>query len=84
MPYTGPDTSRTAHACEKCAHFGGWPEREFGTAWCLKTLYNNATSYNGCCSWEPQPDGWVMPPDPGPTPGLAVHGAGRSSTVRMR
>lgn len=84
MPAIGPDTSRTDHACEKCAHFGGWPGREFGTAWCLKTLYVNALSYHGCCSWAQQPSDWVPPPDPGHTPGLAIYGSGRPSTVRMR
>jgi hypothetical protein len=84
MAYLSPSTERTEHACEKCKHFGGWPEREFGTAWCLKTLYGNALSYAGCCSWTPQPEGWVAPPDPGPTPGLAIYGNGRPSGARIR
>jgi hypothetical protein len=70
MPYTGPDTSRTEHACEKCNHFGGWVERDEGSAWCLHSQRVNALSYSGCCSWTPQPVGWLYPPELDPTPGL--------------
>lgn len=63
MPYTGPDTSRTDRACEKCKHFGGWVERNDGAAWCFKNQFVQALSYSGCCDWTPQPEGWLYPPE---------------------
>lgn len=84
MSYIGPDTSRTDRACEKCAHFGGWPGDEEMAAWCIKNLYNNALSYAGCCDWTAQPEGWLYPPEISPTPGLAVHGHGRTGGARIR
>jgi hypothetical protein len=70
MPYTGPDTSRTDRACEKCNHFGGWVEADGGAAWCKKNHYCNALSYHGCCDWTAQPEGWLYPPELDPAPGL--------------
>ncbi|MGE0349800.1 hypothetical protein [Hydrogenophaga sp.] len=63
MPYYGPDTTRTAHACELCNHFGGWMEADDGAAWCNRHQFGQALSYSGCCSWQAQPPGWIYPPE---------------------
>lgn len=83
MSYVGPDTSRTDRACEKCAHFGGWVEAEFGSAWCKKHQIVQALSYSGCSSWQKQPEGWLYPPELDPTPGLACNGLRRAG-ARIR
>lgn len=63
MPYFGPSTEKTAHSCDKCKHFGGWVERDDGAAWCKKNQLVQALSYQGCCDWKEQPEGWMYPPE---------------------
>ena len=80
MPMIGPDPSiRTARACEKCNHFGGWPGAEEMGAWCLKNQFVFALSYGGCCDWTPQPEGWLYPPEVSPIeqPPPRRHGGAR-------
>lgn len=84
MPYLSPPTEPTETACAKCKHFGGWPENVGSAAWCLHTRHMQSLSHSGCCSWTAQPDGWVMPPYPGPTPGIAVHRQEQRSVARIR
>ena len=79
QPNWGPD-----RPCITCEHFGGWPAGRNGPVWCLDGKSMHALTQKGCAYWAEQQEWWVMPPDPGPTPGAVINASTRASLPRMR